>query len=106
MQCREIRRQAKSVNGYIVSFDTSRFVVDAKQLDPEATFFLSLAELSRRLNLPYRRAVALLQLGALVPDFTAKQVSLFETRRIDDLARLIARGEFSQRIKSKRLPSC
>jgi len=78
--------------------------VDAKHLD--AKQLLSLAELSRRLNLPYRRAVALLQLGALIPDYTANQIALFEPRRIEELSRLVARGEFSQRIKSKQLPSC
>jgi hypothetical protein len=50
---------------------------------------LSLSTLSRRLDIPYVRAVELRANGVLIPDFVAKQQFLFRPSRLPELHELI-----------------
>ena len=50
---------------------------------------ISLQTLSRRLDIPYVRAVELRAKGIINPDFVAKQQFLFRPSRLGELKRLI-----------------
>ena len=50
---------------------------------------ISLQTLSRRLDIPYLRALELRTKGIFNPDFVAKQQFLFRPSRIGELKRLI-----------------
>jgi len=64
--------------------------------------FLRLAALSRRLDLPYGKALFLLRSGALLPDAVdEKENVLFDESRVSEIRKLIA--ERNSRLSKKPL---